>query len=66
MKEKEKDIRTNIILPESMWVRLKILAVSKRVPFTEIARRALGEYLAREEPEKGRNKRLRVRPTNEP
>lgn len=52
MKEKEKDIRTNIILPESMWVRLKILAVSKRIPFTEVARRALGEYLDREEPKK--------------
>ena len=51
-KEKEKDIRTNVILPESMWVRLKILALSKRVPFTEIARRALSEYLDRTEPKK--------------
>jgi len=60
VQEKEKDIRTNIILPESMWVRLKILAVSKRVPFTEIARRALGEYLDREEPKKRKQENSRA------
>jgi predicted DNA binding CopG/RHH family protein len=54
MKEKEKDIRTNIILPESMWVKLKIRAVAERVPFTEIVRRALREYLGKKETKKGK------------
>ena len=51
---KEKDIRTNIILPESMWVKLKIHAVTERVPLTEIVRRALREYLEKIEPKKGK------------
>ena len=54
MKEKGKDIRTNIILPESMLVKLKIRAVAERVPFTEIVRRALREYLGKKETKKGK------------
>ncbi len=47
---KERDIRTNIILPESMWVKVKIRAVTERISLTEIVRRALREYLDRKEP----------------
>ena len=42
---KEKAIRTNIILPESLWEQAKIKATMERVSFTEIVRRALKEYL---------------------
>jgi metal-responsive CopG/Arc/MetJ family transcriptional regulator len=52
MVEREKDIRTNIILPESMWVKLKIRAVAERASFTEIVRRALREYLEKKETKK--------------
>lgn len=48
--KKEKDIRTNIILPESLWEKTKIRAAKERIPFTEIVRRALKEYLGRENP----------------
>ncbi len=43
--KKEKDMRTNIILPESLWEKAKIRATMERIPFTEIVRRALKEYL---------------------
>jgi hypothetical protein len=42
---KEKDMRTNVILPESLWERAKIQATMERVSFTEIVRRALLAYL---------------------
>ncbi len=48
----EKDIRTNVILPESMWEQAKIRATMERVSFTEIVRRALKEYLAKKESKK--------------
>ena len=47
---KEKDIRTNVILPESLWEKAKIQATMERVSFTEIVRRALAQYLAKKEP----------------
>jgi hypothetical protein len=34
-------------LPQSLWQRAKIRATMERVPFTEIVRRALKEYLAK-------------------
>jgi predicted DNA binding CopG/RHH family protein len=49
---KEKDMRTNVILPESLWEKAKIQATMERVSFTEIVRRALTEYLARKESKK--------------
>ncbi len=49
---KEKDIRTNVILPESLWEKAKIKATMERVSFTEIVRRALSEYLAKKESKK--------------
>jgi hypothetical protein len=49
---KEKDMRTNVILPESLWEKAKIRATMDRVSFTEIVRRALAEYLAKKEPRK--------------
>lgn len=42
---KEKDMRTNVILPESLWEKAKIQATMERVSFTEIVRRALITYL---------------------
>lgn len=42
---KEKDMRTNVILPESLWEKAKIQATMERVSFTEVVRRALKEYL---------------------
>ena len=42
---KEKDMRTNVILPESLWEKAKIQATMERVSFTEIVRRALMAYL---------------------
>ena len=45
----EKDIRTNVILPESLWEKAKIQATMERVSSTEIVRRALAEYLAKKE-----------------
>ncbi len=53
---KEKDIRTNVILPESLWEKAKIQATMERVSFTEIVRRALAEYLAKKEPKKKKAK----------
>jgi hypothetical protein len=53
---KEKDMRTNIILPESMWEKAKIQATMERVSFTEIVRRALREYLAKKQTGGGRKK----------
>jgi hypothetical protein len=41
----EKIIKTNILLPESMWERAKIRATMDRVSFTETVRRALRVYL---------------------
>lgn len=41
----EKIIKTNVLLPESMWEKAKIKATMERVSFTEIVRRALKEYL---------------------
>jgi len=49
---KEKDMRTNVILPESLWEKAKIKATMERVSFTEIVRRALTEYLAKREPKR--------------
>jgi hypothetical protein len=49
---KEKDIRTNVILPESLWEKAKIQATMERVSFTEIVRRALAQYLAKKESRK--------------
>jgi predicted DNA binding CopG/RHH family protein len=49
----EKTIRTNISLPESLWEKTKIRAAIERVPFTEIARRALKEYLEKKSKKKG-------------
>jgi|APFre7841882590_1041340.scaffolds.fasta_scaffold73949_2 hypothetical protein len=48
----EKIIKTNVLLPESMWEQAKIRATMERVSFTEIVRRALGEYLAKKESKK--------------
>ena len=53
---KEKDIRTNVILPESMWEQAKIRATMERIPFTEIVRRALREYLQKTPSPKKREK----------
>ena len=47
MAMKEKDMRTNIILPESLWEKAKIEATMERVSFTEIVRRALIAYLGK-------------------
>ena len=44
---KEKDMRTNVILPESLWEKAKIQATMERVSFTEIVRRALIAYLGK-------------------
>jgi hypothetical protein len=59
---KEKDMRTNVILPESLWEKAKIQATMERVSFTEIVRRALTAYLGksgRKEtvPSKGKGKK---------
>jgi hypothetical protein len=45
----EKIIKTNVLLPESMWEKAKIKATMERVSFTEIVRRALSEYLDKKE-----------------
>jgi predicted DNA binding CopG/RHH family protein len=50
--KKEKDMRTNIILPEKLWEKAKIRATMEKVPFTEIVRRALKEYLEKKEPKR--------------
>ncbi len=42
----EKTIKTNVLLPESLWEKAKIQATLERASFTEIVRRALAEYLA--------------------
>ena len=52
MADKEKMMRTQIILPESMWETAKIRATMERISFTEIVRRALAEYLAKKEPKR--------------
>ena len=49
----EKIIKTNVLLPESMWVKAKIKATMERVSFTEIVRRALKEYLEKKFKKKG-------------
>jgi len=41
----EKNIRTNVQFPESLWERAKTRAVKDRVSLAEIIRRALKEYL---------------------
>ena len=46
---KEKDMRTNVILPESLWEKAKIQATMERVSFTEIVRRELTAYLEKSE-----------------
>ncbi len=48
----EKIIKTNVLLPESMWEKAKIKATMERVSFTEIVRRALSEYLDKKEPKR--------------
>ena len=53
---KEKDMRTNVILPESLWEKAKIQATMERVSFTEIVRRALKEYLEKKEPQRKNEK----------
>jgi len=50
--KKINDMRTNIILPESLWEKAKIRATMERVSFTEIVRRALSEYLDKKEPKR--------------
>ncbi len=50
----EKIIKTNILLPESLWEKAKIKATMDRVSFTEIVRRALKEYLGKKETKKGK------------
>ena len=50
----EKIIRTNVALPESLWEQSKIRATMERVSFTEIVRRALRQYLGKQESKKGR------------
>ncbi len=53
----EKTIRTNIALPESLWEQVKFQATIERVSFTEIARKALREYLEKQSKKKGGVKR---------
>jgi hypothetical protein len=54
----EKIIKTNVLLPESMWEKAKIRATMDRVSFTEVVRRALTLYFAesKKETKKGRGK----------
>ncbi len=53
----EKVMRTNISLPEILWERTKIRAAMDRVPFTEIVRRALEEYLKKHSKKKASAKK---------
>jgi metal-responsive CopG/Arc/MetJ family transcriptional regulator len=43
----EKIMKTNILLPETLWEQAKIRATMERVSLTEIIRRALREYLGK-------------------
>jgi len=52
----ERIIKTNVLLPETMWEQAKIRATMERVSFTEIVRRALKEYLGKKKTS-GRKKR---------
>jgi metal-responsive CopG/Arc/MetJ family transcriptional regulator len=57
MKERETDMRTNVILPESLWEEAKMRAMKDRVPLTEVVRRALRQYLDKKEPKNRRQTR---------
>jgi len=52
---KDETVRTSVILPRSLHERLGHAAVEDRVPATEIARVAIGEWLDRRDrkPRKG-------------
>lgn len=54
-KEKEKNIITSVMVPESLWMSAKIYAVKERKNFSSLVRNLLREYVERKENEEGKN-----------
>ncbi len=50
-KEKEKNIITSVMVPESLWMSAKIHAVKERKNFSSLVRELLKEYVERKERE---------------
>jgi hypothetical protein len=54
--DKEKVIQTNILLPESLWVRAKMRAIEERISLTGVVRNAVEAYLVKPQRKReGRN-----------
>lgn len=49
IKEKEENITTSIMLPESVWKRAKIFAVEQRTSLSKMVRELLTEYMEKVE-----------------
>jgi metal-responsive CopG/Arc/MetJ family transcriptional regulator len=45
------NVITNIILPEELWEEAKIRAAKDRISLSEVVRKALTEYLVKQDPE---------------
>jgi hypothetical protein len=46
----EATMQSNLKLPRPLWLKLKILALRRNVPLTEVVTTALEEFVQRERP----------------
>ena len=48
--EEKKWMATNILLPEDLWHEAKVQALGARISLSELMRRALRDYLEKQDP----------------